>query len=154
MKLAKVKVEYPCGTTILERVTINAATGEVVLPKRLLDVMKAMESVDRACAFTLQLNGHILTVAAGSDGTYKVSIPSVPTPVFGRMFHSFIFPTKDQQQQNGRFLHTLAAASIVGAVGFVHASPDWNVQTVVGTAILAVLGVVLWGMGLYCLKGD
>src|SRR5260370_338049 len=149
MKFAKVKIEYPCGTTILERVTIDPASGDVMLPKRLSDIMKAMESVDRACAFTLQFKGHILTVSPGSNGTYSVSIPSVPAPVVDRMFHSLIFPTKDQQQQNGRFLHTLAAGSVVDAIGFAHASQDWNLQLVVGTSILAVLGVVFWGMGLW-----
>ncbi|CAB3740390.1 hypothetical protein LMG27174_06643 [Paraburkholderia rhynchosiae] len=33
MKLADVKVEYSCGTTISDRVTLDPATGQVHLPR-------------------------------------------------------------------------------------------------------------------------
>jgi hypothetical protein len=154
MKLAKVKVEYTGGTTITERVTLNPATGEVYLPPRLRALMEKMDETECSPAFGLEYKGFVLPVAVLSDGTYKVSIPVAPQPGIRQVFNAIAYPSKDQRQQNARFLHTLSAASIGGFVGYVHASSSLDFQTIVGATILAIVGVLLWYVGFIGMEGD
>jgi len=51
-------------------------------------------------------------------------------------------------------LHTLAAASMVGAVGYAHAAVQWDWATIFNTATLAGIGVILWYQGFSAMKGD
>jgi hypothetical protein len=86
---------------------------------------------------------------AGSDGErWRVSgFPSGrPRPGISPNTHTIATPTKDQRQQNGRFLHTLSASSIGGAVGYVHSRSSWDLPTVIGAISLAAVGLVLWYM--------
>jgi hypothetical protein len=83
-----------------------------------------------------------------------VRVPETPVRMGHRMLHAVAFPSKDQRQQNGRFLHTVVAASVGGAVGYAHSTPVWSAESVFGTVVLASLGVLLWAMGFLCMKGD
>ncbi len=144
MKLATVKVEYTCGLTLTDRVTLDVTTGELQLPPRLLEVMATVGKTECSPAFSLEYLGYVLPVKTGTNGRFDVSLPPAPPSGFRRALHSISYPTKDQRQQNGRLLHTLAAASIVGAVGYAHAAGQWGWATVFNTATLAGIGVILW----------
>jgi hypothetical protein len=154
MKLAKVKIEYTGGTTITERVTLDAATGQVHLPPRLHALMEKMRETECSPAFGLEYQGLVLPVAVLPDGTYKVSIPAEPQSGIQQVLNAIAYPSKDQRQQNARYLHTLSAASIGGAVGYVHAATTVDFQTIAGTASLAGLGILLWYVGFRAMKGD
>ncbi|OXC72489.1 hypothetical protein [Caballeronia sordidicola] len=154
MKLATVKVEYTCGLTLTDRVTLNVSTGELHLPPRLTEVMAAVGKSECSPEVSLEYRGHVLAVHAGAAGSYDVTLPKNGPPGIRRVFNSILFPTKDQRQQNGRLLHTFCAGSIVGAVGYAHASGNWDIPTVVNTASLACLGVILWYVGFQLMKGD
>ncbi len=154
MKLAKVKVEYTGGTTITERVTLDPATGQVHLPPRLWALMEKMDETECSPAFGLEYMGFVLPVSVLADGKYTVSIPTQPQAGIRQVLNAIAYPAKDQRQQNGRYLHTLSAASIGGAVGYVHAASTVDVQTVVGAASLAGLGVLLWYVGFRAMKGE
>jgi hypothetical protein len=154
MKLAKVKVEYTGGTTITERVTLDPATGQVHLPPRLRALMEKMDETECSPAFGLEYMGFVLPVSVLADGTYNVSIPIQPQAGIRQVLNAIAYPAKDQRQQNGRYLHTLSAASIGGAVGYVHAASAVDVQTVVSAASLAGLGVLLWYVGFRAMKGE
>jgi hypothetical protein len=154
MKLAKVKIEYSSGTTIVDRVTLDPTTGQVHLAPRVLWLLGKMEESERAPSFTLEYKGYVLPVTAHPDGTYVVPIPRDMGPGLGDRLYAIANPSKDQRQQNGRYLHTLSAASIGGAVGYAHSSAAWDGPTVVGTAALVGLGVVLWYAGFLHMKGD
>jgi hypothetical protein len=154
MKLAKVKVEYTGGTTITERVTLDPATGQVHLPRRLRALMEKMDETECSPAFGLEYMGFVLPVSVLADGTYNVSIPIQPQAGIRQVLNAIAYPAKDQRQQNGRYLHTLSAASIGGAVGYVHAASAVDVQTVVSAASLAGLGVLLWYVGFRAMKGE
>lgn len=154
MKLATVKVEYTCGLTLTDRVTLDGRTGEILLPPRLIAVIAKMEESECSPAFSLRHEGYDLPVHGGPQGTYNVQMPVIAPFGVRRLFHPIAFPTKDQRQQNGRFLHTFSAASIVGAVGYIHSSAQWDLPTFLNTASLSVLGVILWYAGLLAMKGD
>lgn len=154
MKLATVKVEYTCGLTLTDRVTLDVRTGELQLPPRLLEVMATVGKTECSPTFSLEYLGYVLPVKNGTNGRFDVSLPPAPPSGFRRALHSISYPTKDQRQQNGRLLHTLAAASIVGAVGYAHAAGQWDWATVFNTATLAGIGVILWYQGFSAMKGD
>ncbi len=126
MKLATVKVEYTCGLTLTDRVTLDVLTGELHLPPRLIDVMSMVGKSECPPAFSLEYLGYILAVQVGAEGGYEVTLPEIPHSEFRRFLNSVFYPTRDQRQQNGRLLHTFCAASIVGAVGYTHAAGQWG----------------------------
>src|ERR1700688_2190694 len=134
MKLATVKVEYTCGLTLTDRVTLNVSTGELHLPPRLTEVMAAVGKSECSPAFSLEYLGYVLPVEVGPNGSFDVLLPSTSPSSFKRVIHSIVYPTQDQRQQNGRFLQTLSAASLVGAVGYVHAAAQWDLQTALNAA--------------------
>ncbi|SAK89398.1 hypothetical protein AWB82_06264 [Caballeronia glebae] len=154
MKLAKVKIEYSSGTTIVDRVTLDPATGEVHLAPRVLRLLSKMEESECSPSFSLQYKGDVLPVKMVDDGRYRVSIPPEPGPGLQQVLHAVATPTKDQRHQNGRCLHTLSAASIGGAVGYAHSASAWDSLTIASTSALAALGVVLRYAGHYVMKGD
>ncbi|SAL81720.1 hypothetical protein AWB74_06034 [Caballeronia arvi] len=154
MKLAKVKIEYSSGTTIVDRVTLDPATGQVHLAPRVLGLLSKMEESECSPSFSLEYKGYVLPVATVSGGGYVISIPTDPGPGFRQVLHAIATPTKDQRQQNGRYLHTLSAASIGGLVGYVHSASSWTLSTIVGSTILAGLGVLLWYAGYHAVKGE
>jgi hypothetical protein len=99
MKLATVKVEYTCGLTLTDRVTLNVSTGELHLPPRLTEVMAAVGKSECPPAISLEYLGYVLPVEVGPDGSYDVSLPPAPPAGFRRALHSISYPTKDQRQQ-------------------------------------------------------
>jgi hypothetical protein len=154
MKLAIVRVEYSSGTVLVDRASLNEKTGEILLPPRLDELMEVMGKRERSQTFTLEYRSYVLPVAISASGGCSVEVPKVPTAIGRRMLHAILLPSKDQQQQNGRFLHTLSAASFVGAVGYAHSLPSWTVSTLADAVSLAGLGVLLWAIGFYLMKGD
>ena len=94
MKLATVKVEYTCGLTLTDRVTLNVSTGELHLPPRLTEVMAAVGKSECSPAFSLEYLGYVLPVEVGPDGSFDVSLPPAPPAGFWRALHSISYPTK------------------------------------------------------------
>ncbi|KMZ13829.1 hypothetical protein BHUM_02019 [Candidatus Burkholderia humilis] len=153
MKLARVKVEYTCGLMLTDRVSLDVTSGIVSIPPRLTQLMDLMDQTECLPAFSLDYEGYALPVSLQTDGVFVVSVPRDPRPGLRSRLYAIANPSKDQRQQNGRYLHTLSAASIGGAVGYAHSSAIWDWQTAFGTAALVVLGVVLWHAGFLHMKG-
>ncbi|MDR5826050.1 hypothetical protein [Caballeronia sp. LZ043] len=105
-ELAKVKIEYSAGTTIVERVTLDPVTGEVHLAARVLGLLSTMAESECSPSFSLQYKGYILPIAAAVNGGYTVKIPADPAGGFRQLLDAIATPTNDQRQQNGRFLST------------------------------------------------
>ncbi|TCK33394.1 hypothetical protein B0G84_7613 [Paraburkholderia sp. BL8N3] len=154
MKLARVKVEYTCGLTLVDKVSLDVATGTVSIPPRLARLMSVMEANECSPAFTMEYEGYSLPVTVESGGRYCVTLPSRNGPLARQLWDSVTFPTKDQRQQNGRLLHTFSAASVVGAFGYVHAVTRWDTLSVFTAVSLVVLGVLLWYVGFLHMKGE
>ncbi|MCC8397299.1 hypothetical protein LJ656_32510 [Paraburkholderia sp. MMS20-SJTR3] len=150
MKLAKVKVEYSCGTTIDDRVTLDEETGRVHLPPRLQALLHLMEATECSPSFVLEYNGSTLPVTVDTGGLRKIGVPVQPRSRVEQLFN----PTKDQRQQNARYLHTLSAASVGGLIGYLHAASTLDLTTVAGAAILASVAIILWYVGFIGMKGE
>lgn len=154
MKLAKVRVEYTGGTMITERVMLDPETGRVQLPPRLHSLMNAMDETECSPFFTLEYKGVVVPAEREAGNAFKVTISPEVDPGARQFLQAIASPTKEQRLQNGRYAHTLSAASIGGAVGYAHSASGWNPQTLLGTLALGGLGVVLWYAGLYIMKGE
>ncbi|WP_246530345.1 hypothetical protein [Paraburkholderia podalyriae] len=87
-------------------------------------------------------------------GTHRVKVPVELQQGFEQVLRAVLYPSKDQRHQNGRYMHTLSAASIGGAVGYVHAAAALDMPTILGAVGLGALGILLWYGGLVAMKGD
>lgn len=153
MKLARVRVEYTCGLTFGDKVALNVETGAVCLPPRLRELMTEMEKTECTPAFTLEYNGFQLPVRCLS-GDYSVNLPQRNGPVVRQMWESIKFPTKEQRQQNGRYIHTLSAASIGGAAAAWHSAVGQGWHAAMLPGFLSIAGVLLWYAGFLSMKGE
>jgi hypothetical protein len=154
MKLAKAKIQYPCGTTVIDRVSLDVQTGEVLISPRLRDVMKEMDKSETSSSFSVEYQGRMLTVAVDTTGTFRIKVPDVSGATRPSGFRSLAFPSKDQRQQNGRLLHLLSAASFVGAVFSALSTSNWNAHAFAQTGSLTISGLLLGAVGFYCIKED
>jgi hypothetical protein len=154
MKLVRVKVEYSCGLTIVERATLEIGSGQVHLPPRLVGLMGKMEETEVFSVVSVEYDGHVLPVSVSQPGAFVVNIPSISASAVQRLLHAIAYPSKDQRQQNGRFLHTLAAAAIGGAVATLHTASISDWPSLVTVALLGMGGVLLWFVGFRCMNGE
>lgn len=154
MKLAKVKVEYTCGLTIVERASVDTKTGELFLPPRLTALMEAMADSECPPAFTLDYKGYPLPVRPDGLAKYAVTIPSGNGSRMRQFADSIVYPTEMQRQQNGRLIHTLSAAAIVSAAATVHAVQSFSWGLFGSIALQAGGAVLLWYVGFLCMKED
>ncbi len=154
MKLAKAKIQYPCGTNVIDRVSLDVQTGEVLLPPRLRDVMKEMDKSETSSSFSLEYQGCMLAVAVDTTGTFRVKVPDVSTATRRSGLRSLAFPSKDQREQNGHLLHLLSAASFIGAALSALSTTTWNGHAIAQTGSLTISALLLWAVGFYCIKED
>ena len=57
MKLARVKVEYTCGLVLMDRASLDLASGLVIIPPRLTRLMTMMQETECSPAFSLEHRG-------------------------------------------------------------------------------------------------
>jgi hypothetical protein len=154
MKLANAKIQYPCGMVIIDRVSLDVRTGEVLIPPRLRDVMKEMDKSETSSSFSVEYQGRMLTVAVDTAGRFRVKVPDVSTATRRSSFRSLAFPSKDQRRQNGRFVHMLSAASFIGAALSALSTTTWNGHAIAQTGSLTISALLLGAVGFYCIKED
>jgi hypothetical protein len=154
MKLMKAKMEYTCGTTIIDRVWLNVQTLEVLLPPRLSAMMNEMEKTEPPPAFSIECNGRSLAVTADATGSFFVNNDDITATVRRSVLHSFTFPSRDQRLLNGRFAHMLSVASLAGALVSVVSATGWNIRSVTDTASYLLSALLLGVAGFYCKKED
>jgi hypothetical protein len=81
MKLATVKVEYTCGLTLTDGVTLDVTTGELHLPPRLVEVMSMVgkwNARQRSASGTSAISYRCKSVQVGAKGGYDVTLPEFP----------------------------------------------------------------------------
>jgi hypothetical protein len=154
MKLTNAKIQYPCGTIIIDRVSLDIRTGEVLVPPRLRNIMDEMDKSETSSTFSVEYRGRVLAVAVDATGRFRVKIPDVNTTTRLSNLRSIAFPSKDQRKQNGRFVHMLSAASFVGAALSALSTSNWNAHAIVQTGSLTISALLLGAVGFYCIKED
>jgi hypothetical protein len=154
MKLANARIEYPCGTTIIDRVSLDVQTGEVLVPSRLKHMMDEMDKSETSSSFSVEYQDRVLTVAVDTTRRFRVKVPDVSTATRRSALRSLAFPSKDQRRQNGRFVHMLSAASFVGAALSALSTSTWNAHAIAQTGSLTISALLLGAVGFYCIKED
>jgi hypothetical protein len=158
MRLIEIAFDFPSGMSISDTATIDD-TSTVYVSERLLQVLRVMDLTEAPPAVTVMLDGQCVEVSQRGE-SFEVCCDitaqlSEPPPAIGaRLLAPFLEPTKDQRQQFGRFLHTISAASLVGAVGFWHSTSVWTTSAVLNELGLAVAFVVTLYRGMVSMKGE
>ncbi|KVR82494.1 hypothetical protein [Burkholderia vietnamiensis] len=157
MEIVDLVVEFPSGLSISDRATYDADSKIVHPSTRLATIMQDLGDSEAPPTTYAVIGGVEIEVALRIDGTFAVQGEIVePEPqrtgFVGRLFgHEW---TKEQRQQYGRFAHTLSAASLVGAVGYIHATNDWTARAGLRLAFLIVSCVVLFIEGIKSMNGE
>ena len=53
MKLANAKIQYPGGMIIVDRVSLDVRTAEILVPPRLRDIMDEMDKSETSSTFSV-----------------------------------------------------------------------------------------------------
>ncbi|MCG5077258.1 hypothetical protein [Paraburkholderia tagetis] len=155
MEIVTVVVQYAGGLEISEGATLDPATGIVHVSERLQQLLRECDTTESPPRLTV-LDGGVRHLLIRDRAEFKrgetiaLPIPRSAFP-FSGFGHAW---SKDQRQQFGRFMHTLAAASVVGAVGFWHATTSWTVAAVRNEAGLAFAVVILFLVGMDSMNGE
>jgi hypothetical protein len=157
MEIVEVFVEYPSGLIISDRATYVRELDHVCTSERLASVLREFSVTESPPEVTATIDGAFAVLRQVTDGSFKVESRPIeaekrhPGLVLRVIGHEW---TKEQRQQFGRYVHTLSAASIAGAVGYWHAVPRWTIEAVLSEAALLLLFVVLFFTGMDSMNGD
>jgi hypothetical protein len=157
MKLVTVKVEYTSGLTLTDRVVVIPTTGEIQFPPRLIALMNDLAKVECSPAVTVSYRGHVLNVERerALEGGFQVEIPTRPEgTAWQRLKKSLSLPTEEQRQQNARYMHTLSASALAGAVVLWHSLSSWDIGNIGNLASLVIIAVILWFVGFRLINGE
>ncbi|KWK06037.1 hypothetical protein WM11_11635 [Burkholderia ubonensis] len=155
MEIVDLVVEYASGLSISDRATYVRELRSVHPSSRVIDIMCHLSGAEAPPSARASIDGTEVPLDQCDDGTFVVSGESEsPTPgsfIARHIGHAW---TKDQRQQFGRFVHTLSAAALAGAVGLWHSTTDWVPAAVFNVGILILLAVVFFLAGMDSMNGD
>ena len=148
METVDIFVEYPSGFTVSDRATYIRGIEEICVSERFELVMRKLAESEAPPTVTARIDGELVPLVQRVDGRF-IAEPVAKAPdscaAAGRLGKA---GTKDQRQQFGRYVHTLSAASIAGAVGYWHSTQAWTIPAVFNLAALVGVGVVLFFVGM------
>ncbi|CAB3804967.1 hypothetical protein LMG28688_06077 [Paraburkholderia caffeinitolerans] len=155
MEIVTVIVQYAGGLEISEGATLDPATGTVHVSDRLQQLLRECDRTESPPRLIVLAGGvrHLLIRDRTEFKRGEAIAPTTPRSIipFSRFGHAW---SKEQRQQFGRFAHTLSAASIVGAIGYGHATTNWGVSAVLNEGVLLFLFVILFSRGMDSMNGE
>ncbi|WP_434667780.1 hypothetical protein P5W99_36125 [Paraburkholderia sp. A3BS-1L] len=151
MEIVTVVVQYAGGLKMSEGASFDPESGIVHTSERLQQLIRECDVTESPPRLTL-LAGNSSFTLIREGAQFKRGDATARTPIpFSRFGHAW---NKEQRQQFGRFVHTLSAASIVGAVGYWHSTTDWTLAAVLSEAVLVFAFVVLFLRGMDSMNGE
>jgi hypothetical protein len=158
MEIVDIVVEYPSGLSIKDRATFIADLDQVCISERLAFVIQHLaqsESPPKASArgphCSLQLEARV-------DGTFHVASKWADRPdkigLWAELVEMVKWPTRDQRQQFGGFMHTLSAAALIGAISFWHTTSSWSVFNILSEVNLVLAFVLTLVVGMVSMNGE
>lgn len=157
MEIVDLVVEYPSGLSISDRATYIADL-EIVHPStRVAAILRDLGDTEAPPTAFASIDGVEVELEPRLDGTFAVAgempeaEPKRGSFIAKHVGHAW---TKDQRQQCGRYLHTLSAASGVGAIGFWHATHEWTPLAIFDAAVLLLFFVLLFIAGMDSMNGE
>lgn len=157
MEIITIRIEFPGGLAITDGATWDADSGVVHVSERLKQLCRELDVTEAPPVVSTTCRGRTIEAVAIPGGDFRTrsaqhaSQPKVR--LFGTLVDLFRRPSKDQRQQFGRFLHTLSAASVIGAVGFWHSTTVWTLQGALAEANLCLGAVVPFYIGMLSMDG-
>jgi hypothetical protein len=158
MQIISIEVVFASGLKISDNATIDDSQ-QLHVSDRLVQLLLELDRTEAPPVITVTMDGQSVSVfqRAGQfvlSGEIPEVLPEATQSMCARFLAPFLVPTKDQRQQFGRFLHTLSAASLAGAVGFWHSTTTWTASTVLNELGLAIAFVVTFYRGMVSMKGE
>jgi hypothetical protein len=155
MEIVTVVVQYAGGLKISEGASFDPASGIVRTSERLVQLIRECDVTESPPRLTvLAGNSSYALIREGTQFKRGEAIAPaaartlIPFSSFGHAWN------KEQRQQFGRFVHTLSAASIVGAVGYWHSTTEWTLTAVLSEAVLVFLFVITFLTGMDSMNGE
>jgi len=158
MQIIEIEAVFASGLKIVDCATVDDSL-HLDVSDRLLQLLREMDKTEALPVITATVNGQAVTIRRRGEllelgGDLPVQAQELPASACARLLEPFLAPTKDQRQQVGRFLHTLSAASLAGAVGFWHSTSAWTTGAVLNELGLAIAFVITFYQGMVSMKGE
>lgn len=159
MEILDIRVAFASGMTITDRATFIPELAEVCPSERLASVLREFALTEAPPQISATIRGHSVELESGVGGNLIVpqdalDLSPVPSAWWLRILKAFVPQTKDQRQQFGRLMHTLSAASLIGAIGFWHSTSSWTAGNILSEVNLFLAFVITYYEGMVSMKGE
>lgn len=153
--LIKVTFTSTAGEEINGQAQFEPMSGLVTLPSRLLELVQRAKAAGDGHALVAHEDGYRYPLQPVENGVYRLDRSRRHRQgLLEQAWKAVTAPTKEQRQQSGRFAHTLSAAALIGASGYVGSSDVWTLGALTDVLSLVGVGVVLFLVGAVLSKGD
>ncbi len=147
--LIKVTFTSTSGEETTGKAQYDHASGLVTLPGSFQALVEQARAAGIGCALVAHENGYQLPLVHQTRAAYRMD-----RSLLLQAWKAVAEPTKEQRQQSGRFAHTLSAAAVIGAAGYLGTNHTWSVHAVTDVMGLVGIGVVLFFAGAILSKGE
>ncbi|APA90399.1 hypothetical protein BJG93_32925 (plasmid) [Paraburkholderia sprentiae WSM5005] len=158
MEIVDIVVEYPSGLTVTDRATFIVDLDQVCISERLAFVIRHLSQSESPPKVSARGADCSLQLEARTDGTFHVASKLADRPERNGLWPKLVgmvkSPTRDQRQQFGRFMHTLSAAAVIGAIGFWHSTSNWSVFNILSEVNLVLAFVLTLYVGMVSMNGE
>jgi hypothetical protein len=158
MEIVDISIEYSSGMVITDRATLIVDLDQVCISERLAFVMQHLSQSESPPKVSARGTDYSLQLEARVDGTFHVASKLAERPdrngLWAKLVEMVKSPTRDQRQQFGRFMHTLSAAAVIGAIGFWHSTSIWSVSNILSEVNLVLAVVITFNIGMVSMNGE
>lgn len=153
--LIKVTFISTAGEEVTGQAQFDPGPGLVTLPLRLVELVQRAEAAGVGYALAAHEDGYRCRLIGVRENVYRIDRSQRHREtMLAQVLKALAAPTKDQRQQYGRFAHTLSAAAIIAAAGYLGTNRTWDVSAAIEVLALISTGVVLFLTGAVLSKGD
>lgn len=122
--LIKVTFTGTTGEETTGKAQYDHASGLVTLPTSFLTLIEQAKAVGIGYALVAQEDGYQFPLLHDGGATYRMDRSRrARRSLLVLAWKAATEPTKEQRQQSGRFAHTLSAAAVIGAAGYLGTAP-------------------------------
>jgi hypothetical protein len=158
MEIIEIRLEYASGMTVTDRATFVPDLAEICTSERLASLVREFSVTEAPAKVSATIRGQLIELDQRVGGNFSVpkgALESPPEPGrWLRGLQAFVPQTKDQRQQFGRLMHTLAAASLIGAIGFWHSTSSWTASNILSEVNLVLAFLITYYEGMVSMKGE
>ncbi|AOJ10059.1 hypothetical protein [Burkholderia mayonis] len=157
MQFVDICIEFPSGILIADCGTYDAELSMVYVSSRVRALLAAMQESESPPEITASWDGYEAElIHSAGDRFAVVSVVPPDSSLQSRLGARLVRASwsRDQRQQFGRYLHTLSAAALAGAVGLWHSTSSWELAEVFNVAILVLFSMVSFLAGMDSMNGD